>query len=151
MSAKKAVFRKSMVPSALLAEVAMQSTPLARKLKANGFTPAVMAKEAEDLSALHTKLQVTKTAMMEASAALAARSEAFAQLWATYSNLVRAFTKDVALRRKHGVTSPGVRKGPMFRRVKRVNESEAESPAATLTTSEPNGSSGATSSANARG
>ena len=151
MSAKKAVFRKSMVPSAMLAEAAMQSTPLAAKLKANGFTPAVMAKEAEELSALHTKVQVAKAALVQASAALSARAEQFGQIWATYSSFVRAFTKDVALRRKHGVTSPGVRKGPMFRRVKRVNESVADSPAATVTTNEPNGSNGAANGTGTRG
>src|SRR6266567_7372562 len=103
MQMKKYVFRMSMVTSAQLAEQSMRDTPIASKLKANGFTPATMAKEASELSALHTEVQAAKTALVQASAALGARSEKFATLWASYSNLVRALTTDEALRRKHGV------------------------------------------------
>ncbi len=147
----KTVFRKYMVPSASLAEAAMRTSPLAAKLKVNGFTPAIMAKEAAELTALHTNVQVAKAAMLQASAELAARSEAFTQIWAMYSSLVRAFTRDTALRRKHGVTSPGVRKGPMFRRVKSVAVAAADAPFASATkTSEKNASNGVASGANSR-
>lgn len=75
-------------------------------LKANGFTSATMAKEAKELSDLRTQVQAAKSALVQASAALGARSEEFATLWASYSNLVRALTTDVALRRKHGAEEP---------------------------------------------
>lgn len=134
---KRNVFRMSMVSSALLAEEAMRDTPIAAKLKANGFTPATMAKEAQALSALRTQVQTAKAALVQASAALGARSEEFAKVWASYSNLVRALTTDAALRGKHGVKSPGVRKGPMFKRGKRANGTPAETPVANVVGSAP--------------
>ncbi len=134
MSKQKNAFRMSMVASAQLAEDAMRDTPIASKLKANGFTPATMAKEAQALSTLRTQVQSAKAALVQASAALGARSEEFARMWASYSNLVRALTTDEALRRKHGVKSPGVRKGPMFKRGKRASGSPVVTPAASATT-----------------
>jgi hypothetical protein len=89
-----------------------------------------MAKEVKDLSALRTQVRAAKAALAQATAALGARSEEFAKVWASYSNLVRALTTDEALRSKHGVKSPGSRKGPMFRRAKRVGTAVAPAAAA---------------------
>jgi hypothetical protein len=139
MSKKRNVFRMSMVTSAQLAAESMRDTPIASKLKANGFTHATMAKEANELSALRTQVQAAKAALVQASAALGARSEEFAAVWASYSNLVRALTTDEALRRKHGVKSPGVRKGPMFRRATRSSGSPVETPVTSTTTTTTNG------------
>jgi hypothetical protein len=45
-----------------------------------------------------------------------------AATYARYCNLVRALTTDPGLRRVHGVKSPGIRKGPMFRRGAQASE-----------------------------
>jgi hypothetical protein len=75
-----------------------------------------MSKSADELQALHTQLQMAKAAVAMASSALQTKGLAFAEVWASYSNSVRALTKDSALRAKHGVKSPGYLKGPAFHR-----------------------------------
>ena len=125
-------FRPEMITLALQAAEAMRASPLASKLKANGLHPAIMQTEAEALSALRTAAVVAKNAAVQATADLSARAEEFATRYASYCNLVRGLTTDPGLRRTHGVKSPGVRKGPMFRRGPRAKGASivAESPAA---------------------
>ena len=105
-------FRLSMITLALQAAEAMRDSPLASKLKANGFHAASMQKEAAVLSDLHTQAVAARNAAVQATANLSQRAEKYA----SYCNLVRGLTNDSGLRRKHGVKSPGLRKGPLFRR-----------------------------------
>ena len=128
-------FHRSMVTNALVAEEAMRDTPIAAQLAANGFTPDVMAAEAKALSDLRTQVQMAKAAMIQASAALAARSAEFATKYASYTNLVRGFTPDPALRRKHGVKSLGSHSSRSRKRTSTL---------ANATPTEPTGSSGVT-------
>jgi hypothetical protein len=114
--ARRSKFRKPMVTAALVASDALGSSPLASKLKPHGYTPASMATEAEELSQLHVQVQAAKAALAQASAALSARAEEFAQKWASFSSLVRGMTSDEALRGALGVKTPSVRKSPFFRR-----------------------------------
>ncbi len=109
-------FRPEMITEALQAAEAMRDTPLAVKLKANGFTPARMEKAAAELTELQTLAVAARNAAVQATADLSARAEGAAADLASYANLVRALTVDPGLRRKHGVKSLGVRKGPLFRR-----------------------------------
>ena len=109
-------FRPSMITLALQAAEAMRDSPLASKLKANGFHAASMQKEAAALSDLHTQAVAARNAAVQATANLSQRAEEFATKYASYCNLVRGLTTDSGLRRKHGVKSPGLRKGPLFRR-----------------------------------
>ncbi len=122
-------FRPEMITEALQAAEAMRDTPLATKLKANGFTPARMEKEAADLTELQTLAVAARNAAVQATADLAARAGRSAAVLASYANLVRALTVDPGLRRKHGVKSPGLRKGPLFRRPRKGPREDAASAA----------------------
>jgi hypothetical protein len=125
-----------MINLALQAAEAMRDSPIASKLKANGFNPALMQKEAEALSELHTQYVAARNEAVQVALKLSERAEAFATKYASYSNLVRALTTDAGLRRKHGVKSLGARKGPMFRRPRgKAAATGAEAPSTTSTPS----------------
>ena len=67
----------------------------------------------------------------QATAELGARAREAALTFSAYSNLVRALTNDEGLRRKHGVKTPGHRKGPLFHRPRKTADASLGSPAAT--------------------
>ena len=123
--AQKSWFRSSMIVDAQKAATAMQTSAIAKQLKANGFTAATMAKEASDLTSLHAAAEAARSAWLEASAALSAKAQAFDQTWSSYCNIVRGVTSDATTRKAHGVPSPGVRKGPAFKRGPRVTAATA--------------------------
>jgi hypothetical protein len=114
--AKKNAFRSDMIVDAQKAATAMASSPIAKQLKNNGFTAATMAQAASNLTDLHDKAQAAKSAWLQASAALSTAAESFDQTWSSYCNIVRGVTPNETVRKAHGVPSPGVRKGPTFRR-----------------------------------
>jgi hypothetical protein len=114
-----------MIADAQKASTAMQSSAFAAKLAANGFTPATMAQEASALTDLHQKAQAAHSAWLQASAALQARAQEFDQLWSSYCNIVRGVTSDTTARKTHGVGSPGVHKGPSFKRGPRKKAANA--------------------------
>lgn len=114
--AKKSVFRSSMIANATKAAAAMQSSTIAKQLKANGFTAATMSKAASNLTALHDQMETAHNAWLQASAALSAAAQEFEATWSSYCNIVRGITPSAGVRKAHGVPSPGVRKGPQFRR-----------------------------------
>ena len=113
---KKSQFRSGMIVDAQKAATAMQSSPIAKQLKANGFTTATMAQAASDLTDLHAKAEAARSAWLTASAALQAKAQEFELTWSSYCNIVRGITSDETTRKAHGVSSPGVRKGPSFKR-----------------------------------
>jgi hypothetical protein len=114
--AKKNHFRSTMITDAQKAATAMQSSAYAKQLAANGFTSKAMAQEASDLTDLHAKAEAARGAWLQASAALQAKAQEFDQLWSSYCNIVRGVTSDTTARKTHGVPSPGIRKGPSFKR-----------------------------------
>ena len=128
---KTSTFHPSMISAALQSAEAMRDTPLAARLKANGFTPARMEKDAAELSALQTQALAARNAAVQATAELGARAREAALTFSAYSNLVRALTNDEGLRRKHGVKTPGHRKGPLFHRSRKTADASLGSPAAT--------------------
>jgi hypothetical protein len=127
---KKTNFRTSMIADAQKAATGMQSSTIAKQLAANGFTPATMAQEASDLTDLHAKAEAAHGTWLQASAALQARAQQFEQTWSSYCNIVRGITKDAATRKAHGVSSPGVKKGPSFKRGPHKKAATAPAPAA---------------------
>ena len=135
--AKKNHFSSSMIADAQKASTAMQSSAVAKQLAANGFTPATMAQEASELSDLHAKAEAAHSAWLLASAALQARAQEFDQTWSSYCNIVRGVTSDTTTRTAHGVGSPGIRKGPSFKRGPRKAATQAPAPAAGTTPVKP--------------
>ena len=113
-------FRPSMITRALQAAEAMRESPIAAQLKINGFHAAVMQEEAEAMTELRTRAVAAWNAALQATADLGERAGEFTKKYASYCYVVRAITTDAAIRRTHGVKSPGVRRGPMFRRGARV-------------------------------
>jgi hypothetical protein len=105
-----------MVTYAQKASTAMQSSTIAKQLKANGFTAATMAQAASDLTDLHAKAEAARSALLTASAALQAKAQEFELTWSSYCNIVRGITPDATVRKAHGVPSPGLKKGPSFKR-----------------------------------
>ena len=137
----KTKFRSSMISDAQKAATAMQTSSIAQPLQTNGFTSATMAMAASDLTALQQKAQAARSAWLQASAALSTRAEAFDQTWSSFSNIVRGVTADETVRKAHGVSSPGVKKGPSFRRgPRKTATSTATAPAATVTAPAATGS-----------
>ena len=110
---------QTMIADARKAAEMLGSVALAKKIAAHGFTPASMGAQAKKLSELHTQVQIAKDALARAVADLASAAREFATMWATYSNLVRALTTDVALRQSLGVNSLGFSKKPRFHRASR--------------------------------
>jgi hypothetical protein len=129
---KTSKFRPSMITRALQAAEAMRDAPIASKLKSNGFNAAAMQKEAQALSDLRTQALDAKNAALQVTAELSVRGEKFAKMFASYCNQVRALTTDESLRRRLGVKSPGMRKGPAFKRPRKTG---AEAPSTSPTTS----------------
>jgi len=83
---------------------------------------------------------------MQATADLGECAREVAATYARYCSHVRGLTSDPALRRMHGVKSPGQRKGPMFRRGARqgvtnggaaAEEAPAQAPGAPFLASDP--------------
>jgi hypothetical protein len=126
----KTKFRNSMIADAQKASNAMQGSKIGKQLKANGFTSATMKKEADDLTALHATAEAAHSTWLEASGDLSARAQSFEQLWSRYCNIVRGTTQDVQVRKAHGVSSPGVRKGPTFKRAPKKKASTPTTPPA---------------------
>jgi hypothetical protein len=114
--ADKTHFRSGMIVDAQKAATAMQSSTIAKQLAANGFTAATMSQAASDLTDLQAKAEAARSAWLLASAALSARAQTFDTSWSSYCNIVRGVTTDEVTRKAHGVPSPGVRKGPSFKR-----------------------------------
>jgi hypothetical protein len=114
--AKTSHFRSDMVSDAQKAATAMQTSAIAKQLKANGFTTATMAQAASDLTDLHAKAEAARSAWLTASAALQTKAEEFDLTWSSYCNIVRGVTSNATVRKAHGVASPGIRKGPTFKR-----------------------------------
>lgn len=108
----KYAFRRTMVDNAHKAANAMRESSLSASLKFHGFTPATMTEAADALTKLHTKVQAAKDALAQASAELQEQAGVFERSWSTYCHLVRGLTHDLAVRRVHGVGTPGVIKGP---------------------------------------
>ncbi len=127
----KSKFHPSMIRDAKAAADVLGASPLAKKLKANGVTPSAMATAARDLSDLETAVHAAEAAVVQARDALAQRANEFADFWSAYQNLVRAMTRNEAVRQAHGVSSAGVRKGPRFHRAPKTE------PAATPPTPAP--------------
>ena len=127
--AKKTHFRSDMIGDAQKAATAMQSSTIGKQLAANGFTAATMSQAASDLTDLQAKAEAARSAWLQASAALSARAQTFDASWSSYCNIVRGVTTDDVTRKAHGVSSPGVKKGPSFKRAPRK--------AATATTTAP--------------
>jgi hypothetical protein len=127
--ANKNRFTNRMILDAQKASTAMQSSPIAKQLASNGFTPATMAQEASALTDLHAKAEAAHGAWLQASAELGARAEQFDQVWSSYCNIVRGLTPDTTVRKTHGVSSPGIRKGPAFKRGPRKPKAAATTPA----------------------
>ncbi|HEY1696420.1 MAG TPA: hypothetical protein VGG39_29865 [Polyangiaceae bacterium] len=137
--AKKTKFRTSMISNSQKAATGMLASPIGPQLQANGFTSATMQQAATDLTSLQSKSAAAHSAWLAASAALSAKAEEFDQTWSSYCNIVRGLTPDTTVRKSHGVPSPGVRKGPTFKRgPRKTATTEATAPtapaAATATT-----------------
>ena len=113
---KKNGFRNSMIADAQKASTAMHTSTIAKQLKANGFTSATMAAEASAMTDLHATAEAARSAWLQASAALQTKAQSFDDVWSSYCNIVRGVTSDETVRKAHGVASPGVKKGPSFRR-----------------------------------
>ncbi len=105
-----------LVDHALKAAATIAASPIAKQLAANGFTAATMAQAASDLTDLRSKADAARSAAHQATAALAAREKEIEQMVSSFCNLVRALTTDTAVRKALGVSSPGIAKGPRFRR-----------------------------------
>jgi len=131
---KKKSFRSSMIADAQKAATAMQSSPLAAKLAAMGFTPATMSQAAATLTDLHAKAEAAHSAWLQASATLAAAAQQFDQTWSSYCNIVRGVTADATTRKAHGVASPGVRKTPAYKRPRKKAAATAAPSVSTATT-----------------
>ncbi len=128
MSKKKMKSDKAIVAAALEASETLGKSPLAAKLKAHGFTSAQMAKDAQELLKLRAQYDAKKASLAQASEELAQRSDELAKKFASYANLVRGLTQDPGLRAMHGVSSPGIRKGPSFHRAPRVQPAPEPAP-----------------------
>ncbi|MGH7295500.1 MAG: hypothetical protein ACRELB_11230 [Polyangiaceae bacterium] len=129
--AKKTHFRTGMIADAQKASTAMQSSTIATPLQQNGFTAATMAQAASEMTDLHAKAEAAHNAWLQASAALSTRAQAFDQTWSAYCNIVRGLTKDATTRKTHGVSSPGIKKCPAFKRAPRATATAtATAPAA---------------------
>ena len=129
--ANKTHFRTGMIADAQKASTAMQASPIATPLQQNGFTAATMAQAATEMTDLQAKAEAAHTAWLQASAALSTRAQTFDQTWSAYCNIVRGLTTDTTTRKTHGVPSPGVKKGPAFKRGPRTAaEPEVTAPAA---------------------
>ncbi len=100
-------FSQTMITDARKAAEMLETVPFAAQIEAHGMTPASMTAQAEKLSQAHTQVQLAKDALRRAVADLANAAKEFAAMWATYSNVVRALTTDVALRQSLGVKSLG--------------------------------------------
>lgn len=122
-------FRPEMITLLRQAAEAMRDSPLASDLKLHGLDPATMETHAERLSDLRTRAIAARNAAVEATAHLGGYASETAATYARYCHLVRGLTSDPGLRRAHGVKSPGVRKGPMFRRGPRVERDGTEADA----------------------
>jgi hypothetical protein len=133
---KKNAFRRGMIPDAQKASTAMQTSPIAKQLKSNGFTTATMAAEASALSNLHAAAAAARNAWLQASAALQTKAQSFDEVWSSYCNIVRGVTSDATTRKAHGVSSPGIRKSPTFKRGPRKAASAA-TPAVGATPAKP--------------
>jgi hypothetical protein len=132
--ATKNMFRKDMIVDAQNAATAMQSSSIGKQLKTNGFTSASMTQEATDLTDLHQKAQAARAAWLQASAALSTKAQAFDLVWSSYCSIVRGVTPSETVRKAHGVASPGVKKGPQFRRgPRKPAATTATAPAAPVT------------------
>jgi hypothetical protein len=127
-------FRSSMIADAQKAATAMQSSPLAAKLAAMGFTPATMSQAAATLTDLHAKAEAAHSAWLQASAALGTAAQQFDQTWSSYCNIVRGVTSDATTRKTHGVSSPGLRKTPSYKRPRKEKTATAASSTSTATT-----------------
>lgn len=127
----KTKFRNSMISDAQKAATAMQKSPIASKLKANGYTPAVMTKHANELTALHAAAETAHDAWLAAGEALSEKAEEFDLSWSAYCNLVRGLTTSVPTRKAHGVPSPGLHKGPSYKRGPNKKGSSGATPPAT--------------------
>jgi len=114
--AKKSQFRSGMIVDAQKAATAMQSSTIAKQLKANGFTAATMTQAASDLTSLHAAAEAARSAWLTASAALQTKAQEFELVWSSYCNIVRGIAPSATVRKAHGVASPGIRKGPTFKR-----------------------------------
>src|SRR5438067_12521666 len=119
-----------MISGALVAAEKLGSSPLAKDLKARGFTPASMTAAAEKLQELRARADVAKSAYAEAVAELAKGAKEFVLMWASYSNFVRALTTDVTARAALGVATLGYVKG---RRVRHAAKPSPETPAPAAT------------------
>jgi hypothetical protein len=115
-------FRPEMISNLLQAAESMRDSPLASDLKLHGLDPATMAEHAERLCDLRTRATLAREAAVEATQHLGECAREIATTYARYCNLVRGLTTDPGLRRVHGVKSPGIRKGPSFRRGAPENE-----------------------------
>jgi hypothetical protein len=134
--AKKNQFRSDMVTDAQKAATAMQTSTIAKQLKANGFTAATMTQAASGLTDLHAKAEAARSAWLTASAALQTAAEQFELTWSSYCNIVRGVTSNATVRKAHGVGSPGVHKGPSFKRGPRKTAATA-TPAVGATPAKP--------------
>ncbi len=123
-------FKQSMISAALVAAEKLGSSPLAKDLKARGFTPASMTKAAAELQALRARVDVAKSAYAEAVTELAKGAKKFALVWAGYAANVRALTTDVGARAALGVATPGYVQG---RRVRHASNPARETPAPVAT------------------
>lgn len=132
---KKKKSDTAIVAAALEASEMLGKSPLASKLKAHGFTSAQMAKDAQELLKLRAHYDAMKASLAQAGDELAKKIDELAKKFASYANLVRALTEDVSLRAMHGVASPGIQKGPRFRRTPRVQPAPEPAPV------QPNGAS----------
>jgi hypothetical protein len=92
-----------------------------------------MAQAASDL---HAKAEAARSAWLTASAALQAKAQEFEATWSSYCNIVRGVTSSATVRKAHGVPSPGIRKGPTFKRGPR-NTAATTTPAVGATTTKP--------------
>ncbi len=108
--------KATMISDALAPAERLGSSSLAKDLEAQGMTPASMTAAAEKLQELRTRADVAKSAFAEAIAELAKVTKEFVTMWASYSNLIRGLTTDVALRAAHGGSTPGRTKRPRFHR-----------------------------------
>jgi hypothetical protein len=96
-----------------------------------------MAQAASEMTDLHAKAEAAHNAWLQASAALSTRAQAFDQTWSAYCNIVRGVTTDATTRKTHGVSSPGVKKGPAFKRGPRAGSATTATAQAAPTAAPP--------------
>jgi len=132
----KSQFRSEMIVDAQKAATAIKTSTIAKQLKANGFTTATMVQAASDLTDLHAAAEAARSAWLTASAALQTKAQEFELTWSSYCNIVRGVTSNATIRKAHGVPSPGIRKGPAFRRGPR-KAAAAVTPAVGATPAKP--------------